>query len=118
MTLANPFAPAPKIKAMINIGATMDIPTGYWQTGQYGQKILNGGLAPFTGVTRHEGQLPLSERPHPRRRQRHGHRRTGTGPRREGARGVGSAQAPGGERSRSEERRVGKECRSRWSPYH
>ena len=24
---------------------------------------------------------------------------------------------PGGE-SRSEERRVGKECRSRWSPYH
>ena len=22
------------------------------------------------------------------------------------------------ERSRSEERRVGKECRSRWSPYH
>ena len=30
--------------------------------------------------------------------------------------------APGqmniGSRSRSEERRVGKECRSRWSPYH
>jgi len=25
---------------------------------------------------------------------------------------------PDGERSRSEERRVGKECRSRWSPYH
>ena len=23
-----------------------------------------------------------------------------------------------GERMRSEERRVGKECRSRWSPYH
>ena len=23
-----------------------------------------------------------------------------------------------GEKSRSEERRVGKECRSRWSPYH
>ena len=23
-----------------------------------------------------------------------------------------------GERIRSEERRVGKECRSRWSPYH
>ena len=31
------------------------------------------------------------------------------------------APAPWGEiaaRSRSEERRVGKECRSRWSPYH
>ena len=25
---------------------------------------------------------------------------------------------PDGKRSRSEERRVGKECRSRWSPYH
>ena len=23
-----------------------------------------------------------------------------------------------GEKTRSEERRVGKECRSRWSPYH
>src|ERR1043166_10085239 len=26
--------------------------------------------------------------------------------------------APAGARKRSEERRVGKECRSRWSPYH
>ena len=26
--------------------------------------------------------------------------------------------AKGGEVKRSEERRVGKECRSRWSPYH
>ena len=25
---------------------------------------------------------------------------------------------PGGAKYRSEERRVGKECRSRWSPYH
>jgi len=25
---------------------------------------------------------------------------------------------PGGDLGRSEERRVGKECRSRWSPYH
>src|SRR3712207_5225174 len=25
---------------------------------------------------------------------------------------------PGQEKARSEERRVGKECRSRWSPYH
>src|SRR5258707_1786187 len=31
----------------------------------------------------------------------------------------GSADEPGRERDgRSEERRVGKECRSRWSPYH
>ena len=27
-------------------------------------------------------------------------------------------QPPGGVWQRSEERRVGKECRSRWSPYH
>jgi len=30
---------------------------------------------------------------------------------------VGGASGPP-QRSRSEERRVGKECRSRWSPYH
>ena len=29
--------------------------------------------------------------------------------------GIADGQAP---KSRSEERRVGKECRSRWSPYH
>ena len=29
-----------------------------------------------------------------------------------------SLQASDGDLSRSEERRVGKECRSRWSPYH
>ena len=28
------------------------------------------------------------------------------------------ASVPSSERDRSEERRVGKECRSRWSPYH
>ena len=33
---------------------------------------------------------------------------------------VGSQETPGvtGKFGRSEERRVGKECRSRWSPYH
>src|SRR2546422_10665629 len=30
----------------------------------------------------------------------------------------GSAQTVANRRGRSEERRVGKECRSRWSPYH
>src|SRR2546425_4460847 len=41
------------------------------------------------------------------------------------ARGAGDCRPPGGEvpraagcDERSEERRVGKECRSRWSPYH
>src|SRR2546425_9542080 len=31
---------------------------------------------------------------------------------------TGTLTANGGESERSEERRVGKECRSRWSPYH
>ena len=31
---------------------------------------------------------------------------------------AGAAADPAGNDSRSEERRVGKECRSRWSPYH
>ena len=30
----------------------------------------------------------------------------------------GSWVKPNGVETRSEERRVGKECRSRWSPYH
>src|SRR5256885_6210452 len=60
------------------------------------------------------------------------HQRSGQRPRRreephEGSRGVepflrqlrvGGRVDPRGERLRSEERRVGKECRSRWSPYH
>src|SRR2546426_10370330 len=33
-------------------------------------------------------------------------------------RGIRRPPEPGGDRERSEERRVGKECRSRWSPYH
>ena len=32
--------------------------------------------------------------------------------------GVSISQSPAGIDDRSEERRVGKECRSRWSPYH
>ena len=32
--------------------------------------------------------------------------------------GTCAGECPVGAISRSEERRVGKECRSRWSPYH
>lgn len=45
------FTPAPVVKALINIGALMDIPTGAWITGIHGEKILNGGLACLTGLT-------------------------------------------------------------------
>src|SRR2546426_9441986 len=31
---------------------------------------------------------------------------------------IGLCRTSGGDKERSEERRVGKECRSRWSPYH
>src|SRR5206468_8323355 len=52
--------------------------------------------------------LPIS--PRRARRVRRGHRALGRlGHRRDGSTG---------RVSRSEERRVGKECRSRWSPYH
>ena len=45
------FEPAPHHKIMINIGALMDIPTGHYVQGAYGESILNGGLGLLTGVT-------------------------------------------------------------------
>jgi hypothetical protein len=42
----------------------------------------------------------------------------GTGKTFNGARMIIAALADGRRVARSEERRVGKECRSRWSPYH
>jgi hypothetical protein len=44
------FETAPNVKILINIGALMDIPTGYYLTGKYGESILNGGLGLLTGV--------------------------------------------------------------------
>ena len=50
MKLIPGFTPAPVVKAMLNIGALLDIPTGIWQTGIHGEKILNGGLGSITGI--------------------------------------------------------------------
>ncbi len=58
MTTANFSAPllmpgltqAPNVKVMINIGALLDIPTGTYLKGKYGEMILNGGLGFLTGV--------------------------------------------------------------------
>lgn len=50
MDLAAPFNPAPVVKILINVGALMDIPTGTYLEGRRGEYILNGGLAPLTGV--------------------------------------------------------------------
>ncbi len=44
------FETAPVVKALINIGALMDIPTGYYMTGVHGESVLNGGLGQLTGV--------------------------------------------------------------------
>lgn len=44
------FTQAPRVKVMINIGALLDIPTGTYEMGKYGEAILNGGLATSTGV--------------------------------------------------------------------
>lgn len=44
------FAPAPSVKIMINIGATLDIPTGKYHRGRHGESVLNGGLAFLTGI--------------------------------------------------------------------
>src|SRR5688572_32226795 len=57
--------------------------------------------------------LPISRRAaHPGACRRGGRRRDHEASRREQGRGPDAAEY------RSEERRVGKECRSRWSPYH
>ena len=50
MDLKPKFDSAPSIKVMINIGACMDVPTGTYLKGKYGESILNGGLGFDTGV--------------------------------------------------------------------
>lgn len=42
---------APNVKVMLNIGATLDIPTGVYLKGKYGESVLNGGLGAMTGLT-------------------------------------------------------------------
>jgi hypothetical protein len=44
------FTSIPNVKISYNIGMLMDIPTGKYVTGQYGESILNGGLAAITGI--------------------------------------------------------------------
>lgn len=40
----------PALRPMLNIGCLFDIPTGRYYTGQYGESILNGGIAHLTGI--------------------------------------------------------------------
>lgn len=49
--LAPGFKQAPDLKFLFNIGCLMDIPTGTYYRGKYGESILNGGLGMLTGIT-------------------------------------------------------------------
>src|SRR3712207_8949488 len=64
---------------------------------------------PLSSAARHPGSAPPARRAAPR---------PGSRTRREAPRPPERGLRPAGLPERSEERRVGKECRSRWSPYH
>lgn len=42
--------PSPKVRPLLNIGCLLDISTGKYYFGKHGESILNGGLAPLTGI--------------------------------------------------------------------
>jgi hypothetical protein len=50
MDLNAGFAKAQPVKPMINVGACLDIPSGTYLRGKFGDMILNGGLGALTGV--------------------------------------------------------------------
>lgn len=50
MSFASRFKPAPAIRPFLNMGCLFDIPTGSYRTGKHGESILNGGMAPITGI--------------------------------------------------------------------
>ena len=50
-TFTNEIERGRPIKILVNIGACLDIITGRYITGKYGESILNGGLANLTGIT-------------------------------------------------------------------
>src|SRR5256885_3952712 len=83
--------------------------------GDWSSDVCSSDLE-LQGALRDPGAEPISE-DHGNRR--HGPQRDGGGRENRQRVSVARLQGGGGElRERSEERRVGKECRSRWSPYH
>lgn len=44
------FEPAEYIKPLFNVGAGLDIPTGYYINGRHGESILNGGVGYMTAL--------------------------------------------------------------------
>lgn len=45
------FESVPTLQPLINVGAGLDVPSGSFVKGKYGEYILNGGMTPFVGVT-------------------------------------------------------------------
>ena len=50
MDMRPSFETAPNVRILINIGAGLDIPTGEYIYGKYGESILNGGLGAISSV--------------------------------------------------------------------
>lgn len=50
MLLNQTFNQPPPVKVLINVGATLDIPTGFFIKGAHGENILLGGLGGITAV--------------------------------------------------------------------
>lgn len=46
----NTIVERPRFRPAINVGALMDIPTGVYKLGKYGESIMSGGLYSFTGI--------------------------------------------------------------------
>lgn len=50
MSLLNVVKPTPPIKPLFNVGANMDLFSGTYLTGKFGDSIINGGLDHITGA--------------------------------------------------------------------
>lgn len=50
MDFLKDLKPAPYLRPMLNLGCLLDIGTGRYYIGAYGESILNGGLSHLTGV--------------------------------------------------------------------
>ena len=50
MDFLKDLKPVPYLRPMLNLGCLLDIGTGRYYVGEYGESILNGGLSHLTGV--------------------------------------------------------------------
>lgn len=57
MLLRPSLEPADEIKPLVNVGATLDVPYGYYLKGMHGENILNGGASFGIGVVGKENMF-------------------------------------------------------------